>query len=173
MERAARHQSILSVNGIELIQKYGKYYIRSLGGMHEEHPYDLQITKDEANQILSDHEKIKEVRDSYKSKISWNFQTFIDFVIVDFLVHESCMPEKRAHENLEKLSRHKDIKMELYETIMYEVFPLHPIAVEGYSAEHLCTNTGLSTIGAYNYLVYLREDPENALKDLEEGLSTK
>lgn len=43
----------------------------------------------------------------------------------------------------------------------------------GYTAERLITEYNLSPLGAYNFLVYLREEPENALKDLSTGLPRK
>ena len=45
--------------------------------------------------------------------------------------------------------------------------------VEGYSARDIYEKTYLTEIGAYNYLIYLREDPEQALKDLKNGLPRK
>ena len=45
--------------------------------------------------------------------------------------------------------------------------------VEGYSAQDIFEKTYLTEIGAYNYLIYLKEDPEQALKDLKDGLPRK
>lgn len=45
--------------------------------------------------------------------------------------------------------------------------------VEGYSAQDIYEKTYLTEIGAYNYLIYLKEDPEQALKDLKNGLPIK
>ena len=54
-----------------------------------------------------------------------------------------------------------------------EVFTPNPIKVEGLTAQHLATNYPLSALGAYNYLIYLREMPEIALADLKAGLPTR
>lgn len=43
----------------------------------------------------------------------------------------------------------------------------------GYTAERLITEYNLSPLGAYNFLVYLKEDPECALKDLAAQLPRK
>lgn len=43
----------------------------------------------------------------------------------------------------------------------------------GYTAERLISEYNLSPLGAYNFLVYLKEKPENALKDLKAGLPRK
>ena len=45
--------------------------------------------------------------------------------------------------------------------------------VEGYSAQDIYEKTYLTEIGAYNYLIYLEEDPEQALTDLKNGLPRK
>lgn len=45
--------------------------------------------------------------------------------------------------------------------------------VEGYSAQDIFEKTYLTEIGAYDYLIYLKEDPEPALKDLKNGLPRK
>ena len=72
------------------------------------------------------------------------------------------------------MNRHEDIKFELYETIVYNKFPVAgAIQVHGYTAEKLNKSTHLSILGSYNYLIYLREDKMNALSDLEKGLPVK
>ena len=45
--------------------------------------------------------------------------------------------------------------------------------VEGYSAQEIYEKTYLTEIGAYNYLIYLDKHPEQALKDLKNGLPRK
>ena len=45
--------------------------------------------------------------------------------------------------------------------------------VEGYSAQDIYEKTYLTEIGAYNYLIYLEKHPEQALKDLNNGLPRK
>ena len=47
------------------------------------------------------------------------------------------------------------------------------IKCEGYSAEELCNTTILKPLGAYNYLIYLRDNPEEALANLKAGLPIK
>lgn len=45
--------------------------------------------------------------------------------------------------------------------------------VEGYSAEDIFKSTRLVEIGAYNYLIYLKHNPKQALQDLKNGLPIK
>lgn len=80
-----------------------------------------------------------------------------------------------AVKELTKLNKYKDIYnefeigMENNDFVFPEVFA---IKVEGYTAEYLHKNFNLSELGAYNYLIYLREKPEEALDDLKRGLRT-
>ncbi len=75
---------------------------------------------------------------------------------------------------IKKLDTYADIKNELYETLKSGCFPLnHAIIESGYTAQALNENTFLTVLGAYNYLIYLRDDTENALLDLKKGLPTK
>ena len=43
----------------------------------------------------------------------------------------------------------------------------------GYTAEVLNRDFNLSPLGAYNFLVYLKEEPEHAIADLKAGLPRK
>lgn len=45
--------------------------------------------------------------------------------------------------------------------------------IRGYSAQDIYEKTYLTEIGAYNYLIYLEKHPEQALKDLKNGLPRK
>ena len=45
--------------------------------------------------------------------------------------------------------------------------------VKGYSAQDIYDKTYLTEIGAYKYLIYLEKNPEQALKDLKNGLPRK
>lgn len=80
-----------------------------------------------------------------------------------------------AVKELTNLNKYKDIYnefeigMENNDFVFPEVFA---IKVEGYTAEYLHKNFNLSELGAYNYLIYLREKPEEALDDLKKGLPT-
>ena len=75
-------------------------------------------------------------------------------------------------------------QMKLYDDIFEEFFNYARIGkfckkdktqtqVCGYTAETLHRDYNLSPLGSYNYLVYLKEDPNNALTDLKAGLPRK
>ena len=93
--------------------------------------------------------------------------------IRDYLLSECGLSECRADMTISKLAQHKDIYLEFSEYVANKRFPKEGLSVIGYTAEALNQNYPLSPIGAYNYLIYLREMPEKALADLKAGLSTK
>lgn len=165
---------ILEYKGTKLIKKYDNYYIRFLGGQTSSVLCDLKISDEEASEIIENPEKIKLVRDSYKNKVDWAESYFVDSTLNDYLLYECNLNKNRINETINKLNKHEDIKNELYETIMYGEFPVSgAISVCNYIAEELNKNAKLSILGAYNFLIYLREDEENALADLEKGLPIK
>ena len=47
------------------------------------------------------------------------------------------------------------------------------VEICGYTAEVLNRDFNLSPLGAYNFLVYLKEEPERAIADLKAGLPRK
>lgn len=94
-------------------------------------------------------------------------------IIYNYLVDELKKSQTVANKNLEELSNHKEIKEELTFWIVNRRFPEHAVSVLGYTAQKLCESTYLTPLGAYNFLVFLSEDPETALADLHAGLPKK
>lgn len=95
--------------------------------------------------------------------------------VLNLLSSKFELSNKRAVLTLKKLERHKDIYDEFVSTLVLGKYPdeNNAITVNGYSAEFLENNYSLSMLGAYNYLIYLRENPEEAFRDLEKGLPKK
>ena len=98
-----------------------------------------------------------------------------DKQVISMLKIEFGMSEKRAVLAIQKLLTHKDIYDEFDSSIKSGKYAKESsaISVEGYTAEMLNVNYPLSLIGAYNYLIYLRESPKEALEDLKKGLPRK
>ena len=72
------------------------------------------------------------------------------------------------------MSTHIDILAEFYFYVKNKRFKVfNPITVKKISAKQLVGSTYLSPVGAYNYLIYLRESPKEALEDLKKGLPRK
>ena len=165
---------LVDYKGLSLIKKYNNFYIRFIGGMMDEYPCDFMITKDEADSIIRDNKQIYILRDKYKKHLTWTLSYFIESAIKDFMRNTAKMNEKQIQSNLEKMNHYEDIKTEFYQTIMTEQFPIESgIRVQGYTAQLLYDTTRLSILGAYNYLIYLREDPVNAIADLKKGLPVR
>lgn len=93
--------------------------------------------------------------------------------ILDYLLNEKKQTQKTAQINIEKLNRHTDIMEELCQWIDTRAFSENAINIDGYTAEILVQTTYLTPLGAYNYLIYLREKPEEAIKALQAGLPRK
>ena len=97
-----------------------------------------------------------------------------DTAIKTYLIENCDMSNQRAENALKKLSTHIDILLEFYFYVKNKRFKeFNPITVKRISAKQLVDSTYLSPVGAYNYLIYLRESPQEALEDLKKGLPRK
>lgn len=125
-----------------------------------------------SNQPLADGEYVsmESVVDYYDNRGLCSADELRNSLIKDYLRTVSGYLEKRLSSIIMKFIAHKDIYFELYDFVLYEQFPEDAIIVEGISAQQLATNYLLSPLGAYNYLIYLREMLEKALADLKAGL---
>jgi hypothetical protein len=84
--------------------------------------------------------------------------------------------EKQAKSMIEQMSVHNDIVDEFFNYARVGKFckkDKTQTKICGYTAEVLHKEYNLSPLGAYNYLVYLTENPEHALADLKAGLPRK
>lgn len=159
---------IIKNKGLKLIKKYGQYYIRFVGGQYEEYPCDLHITNKEALTIIYENVEIKTVRDAYKKQVKWTKDFFVDSGLKDYLFYKCCLNESTIKSVLKKLDRHKDIKMEFYETIMYEDFPKSRAISEcNYTAQKLNSYANMTVAEAYQFLIHLRENPNSAIESLK------
>lgn len=94
--------------------------------------------------------------------------------VLHYLMDEEGLTEKAAGIVCTKLAKHPDILAEAAGWIDTRAFPQQgAVQVEGYTAEQLAQTAPLKPIGAFNYLVYLRNNPEKALEDLKNGLPRK
>lgn len=94
--------------------------------------------------------------------------------ILRYLQDDEKMTDKVASATLSKLERHPDILAEFHQWIRSKSFSkANAISVAGFTAERLVNSTYLRPVGAFNYLVYLREQPTEALEDLKRGLPRK
>lgn len=105
---------------------------------------------------------------------SYEFNRY-DKKVLNIVKSEFRMTDKRAVLAIQKLQVYREIYDEFVLAITTGKYAnkLNAITVEGYTAEKLNTDFPLSLLGAYNYLIYLRESPKEALEDLRKGLSRK
>lgn len=98
-----------------------------------------------------------------------------DKEVLNMLKSEFRMTDKRSVLAIQKLQTYQEIYDEfaLVATTGKYVDESSAITVEGFTAEKLNTDYPLSLLGAYNYLVYLKEMPKEALEDLKKGLPRK
>lgn len=113
-------KTLAEYNGLTLIQKYGQYYIRFIGGQYEEISCDLHITNQEASTILAQRDALKIIRDMYMKQIRWTKDYFVTSALKDYLFYMCNLDEMTIENILNKLDAHQEIKMTLYQTIMYE-----------------------------------------------------
>lgn len=99
-----------------------------------------------------------------------------DKTLVEAMKKRFEMNQKVALTSLIKLEKYREIYEEFVAGMKGEsfVFPTdNAITVEGYTAQMLFEKFPLSELGAYNYLIYLKEVPAEALEDLKKGLPRK
>lgn len=152
-------KEILSKNGLSLIQKYNKYYIRFLlNDSTDVIPCDLYIAETEAQDIISGKKNIKNVLNAHRKDSDGTATHFIDAAITDSLYYDYGFSDTMIMSQIEKLNRHPDIKQEFYFQIIYDCIKLDCFVTEnGYNAKMLMKDSGMSLINAYNYLIDVRE----------------
>ena len=84
----------------------------------------------------------------------------------------NSVSSNRLNGKLKEFAKHSDIYEELINDVLAsERFDrTNALVVEGYTAKQLTNETILTPLGAFNYLVYLREESEKALANLKAGL---
>lgn len=95
-------------------------------------------------------------------------------IVLNHLLTEEKVTEEVALQIVRKLEKHPDILKEFTQLLQTRQYPAHDaICIEGYTAQMLSERTHLHPVGSYNYLIYLREKPEEALHKLKQGLPRK
>lgn len=159
--------------GLLLLEQYGKQYVRFAAGGICEILYQVPISADEKDAILEDVYSMSGVVNSCSNKGELDPDVLIDSLINDYLQFNSTYSAQRRSNIIQKLHKYGDILYEFYYYVLHERMENDGIEVEGYNAKQLTEKYPLTVLGAYNYLIYLREDPSNALSDLQKGLPRK
>ena len=95
--------------------------------------------------------------------------------LMDYLMDNYDMKKQRAEKQYETLRKNINLLMEFKKYVkegafMKEKYALAPC---GWTAKKLYETYSLSPLGAFNYIQYLCDEPEEALKHLSEGLKNK
>ena len=94
--------------------------------------------------------------------------------IVKCCMEQGAMDHAQAEEIFQGISKHYDLYRELY---FYSkngrLRTWYPAHAKRQTAQDIIDRTGLSPIGAYRYMLYLKHQPEEALAKLEKGLVLK
>lgn len=93
-------------------------------------------------------------------------------VIREYLKGNMKLSEKRISQEYAGLKKYQDIESEFafYIENGWDGKKTDWISIEGFTARELHEKYPVSVLGAYNYLIYLREEPEEALEFLQKGL---
>lgn len=92
-----------------------------------------------------------------------------------YLIDERCQTPEAADKILAPLEKHEDICSELVNWIIQRKFTQDsPLAIEGYTAQMISDLAPfMDGVGVYNFLVTLRERPDNAKRIISEGFPRK
>ena len=95
--------------------------------------------------------------------------------IKDYLVNERKQKPEVAAKIASPFEKHDDIRAELEKWIEAREFPQdNPLTVEGYTAEMISRLAPfMDGVGVYNFLVTLRERPDNGKRIIAEGFPRK
>ena len=95
--------------------------------------------------------------------------------VCQFIHNTFSLSEQQANNAWDYLKKDMHVLFEFkyYVVNGYFVPEKYCYNIEGYSAEKIYNETKLTPLGAYNYLIYLRDNPDEALANLKAGLPTK
>lgn len=142
--------------------------------------YEKAIEKAESNRYFSTQDAPRiylEFNSDYTAdifklmeKTAAEIEQYFKNLLVSYITGN--VGSNRLDAKIKELTRHSDIYEELINYILAgEQFDeTMSLVVEGYTAKQLTNETILTPLGAFNYLVYLREEPQEALADLKAKL---
>ena len=95
--------------------------------------------------------------------------------IIDYLVNKRNQKPDAAAKIASSFIRHSDIREELENWIDQRKYPHdNPLSIEGYTAEAISKLAPfMDGVGVYNFMVTLRERPDNAKRIIADGFKRK
>ncbi|WP_026504436.1 hypothetical protein [Butyrivibrio sp. NC3005] len=178
MEIIANATDILdSSKNYQLIKRYfERYYIRfeQEDGFICELPVSEIPTGVNVVSLIKDNpSQMVRIVNLFMQNENWTESVFIHSTITDCLLYSGDMPKNQASGILKKLSKYEDILIELYNMIVEEKTGIRVVKAAGYTAQTLMDITELNLIGAYLFLVSLRDDEKEALDRLDDMILEK
>ena len=95
--------------------------------------------------------------------------------IQHYLINVRNQKPETAAKIMQPIERHNDIRTELEQWIEKQTYPQEkPLTIEGYTAEMISQLAPfMDGVGVYNFMVTLRERPDNAKRIIAEGFPRK
>ena len=95
--------------------------------------------------------------------------------IINYLVNERNQKPEVASKIASPFEKHNDIRAELEKWLEQRKYSQdNPLIIEGYTAESISKLASfMDGVGVYNFMVTLRERPDNAKKIIAEGFPRK
>ena len=93
----------------------------------------------------------------------------VEKIIKEYLQAECGLNERRVLQEYASLHENPEIEKEFAETIN-NGWKENLIEIQGFTAKRLLENYPLSLLGAYNYLTFLKKEPDRAKALLKKGL---
>ena len=168
-EKEGRITEVLeSYNGLKLVRKYNKYYLRFEGGLLHSCIYDIDISDSEANDILSNREKMGEIFNEYKENINWVESAFMNNALEDYMQYRCGMSSAEIHDYICRFNSFSKLKTEFCNAIANEKFPdKDAVSISGYTAKRLNDEFNMPYFEAYQAMLRLHEAPKEELAELE------
>lgn len=137
-------------DNIRLVSKYGRWYIRFMGGDGRDEVCDLPISIDDAYMLLQGKVNILQIKEEYAQRYKWSWEDYVDNAIIDEMRYVYHYSAEEIKKKLALLNQHKGIKVEYYDAIITHCFPEYNyITVQGKTAQWLHENLELSVLDAY------------------------
>ena len=110
----------------------------------------------------------------YSNTVMENFEDK-EPIIIEYIKSEYGYSDTKARKTLNYLLQVKAIAFEFLHFIENGSFVPNRYASVffGYTAKKISTETDLTVLGAFNYMVFLKQNPNEALLNLEKGLPRK
>ena len=95
--------------------------------------------------------------------------------IINYLVNERNQKPNMAAKLASSFEKHDDIRAELENWIESKQYPQdNPLTIEGYTAEMIYKLASfMDGVGVYNFMITLRERPDNGKRIISDGFPRK